>query len=56
MAAETKAIAEAFDSAFILKHDLENAISRTIPLLMLTDSQALSDVLTRAKYTSEKDL
>ena len=56
MAAETMAFADAFDSAFILRHDLERAIGRKIPLLMLTDSQALFDVLTRAKYTSEKRL
>ena len=49
MAAETMAFAEAFDSAFILRHEIEKAIGRKIPLLMLTDSQALFDVLTRAK-------
>ena len=56
IATETMAFAEAFDSAFILKYDIEKAMGRKIPLLMLTDSQALFDVLTRAKYTSEKRL
>ena len=56
MAAETMAFADSFDSAFIIKHDIERALGRSLPLLMLTDSQALFDVLTRARYTTEKRL
>ena len=43
----------AFDSAFMIKYDLERALSQRIPLLMLTYSQALFGVLIRAKYTTE---
>ena len=56
MAAETFAFADAFDAAFSLKHNLERLLGRHIPLVMLKDSQALVDVLTRAKYTTDKRL
>eukprot|EP00171_Calliarthron_tuberculosum_P022504 IDg22504t1 len=48
MASKTLAFADSFDSAYTIKHDLEQALGRRIPLLMLTDSQALFGVLTRA--------
>eukprot|EP00171_Calliarthron_tuberculosum_P022198 IDg22198t1 len=56
MASETLAFADSFDSAYTIKHDLEQTLGRRIPLPMLTDSQALFDILTRAKYTTEKRL
>lgn len=56
MAAETLAFTEAFDCAYLLKHDLQAILKRDLPLLMLTDSQQLFDVLTRSRYTSEKRL
>ena len=52
MAAETFAFAHAFDSGYTLKAGLERILGKTIPILMLTDSQALFDVLTRAKHTT----
>jgi hypothetical protein len=39
MAAETCAFAEAFDAAFVLKHNLEKLLKRQIRLQMLTDSK-----------------
>eukprot|EP00171_Calliarthron_tuberculosum_P005703 IDg5703t1 len=56
MASETLAFADSFDSAHTIKHDLQQALGKRIPLLMLTDSQALFDVLTRSNYTTEKRL
>jgi len=56
MAAETLSFAHEFDYASLLKHDLERILHTRIPILMLMDSQALFDVLTRAKYTTEKRL
>lgn len=56
MAAETLAFVDGFDNAFLIKHDLERILARHIPLLMMTDSKALFDVLTRARYTTERRL
>jgi Reverse transcriptase (RNA-dependent DNA polymerase) len=56
MAAETMAFANTFDAAFAIKHDLESMIGKFIPLLILTDSRPLFDVLICAKYTTEKRL
>jgi hypothetical protein len=55
MAAETLAFSNAFDNAFIIKHDIERMIG-PVHLLMLTDSKALFDVLTRTRYTTERRL
>jgi hypothetical protein len=56
MAAETMALADPFDSAFSLKCDLTSILRRPLPLLVLTDSKPLFDVLTNSKYTTEKRL
>lgn len=56
MAAETLAFVDWFDNAFPIKHDLERIIGRRTPLLMMTDSKLLFDVLTRARYTTERRL
>jgi hypothetical protein len=56
MAAEALAFADAFDHAFILKHDLQRILGREVSLLMLTDSKMLFDVITGNKYTTEKRL
>ena len=55
MAAETLAFSNAFDNVLIIKHDLERMIG-PVHLLMLTDSKALFDVLTRTRYTTERRL
>ena len=46
--------AEALDSAYIFSYDPEIAVGRKIAVLIRTDSQALFDVLTRSRNTSEK--
>jgi hypothetical protein len=55
-AAETLAFAAAFDGSFIFRHDLARMLGRHIPLLMLTDSEALFKTLTKTRYTSERRL
>jgi hypothetical protein len=54
--AETLAFVDAFDNAFIIRHELSRMLSKDIPLLMMTDSRALFDVITRARYTTERRL
>lgn len=57
LGAEVYAFAEAFDAAFIMKHDLENVLGRQVPVLaMLTDSKGLFDVITKNSITSERRL
>lgn len=55
--AEVYAFTEAFDAAFIPKHDLEQVLGRRVPILaMLTDSKGLFDVITKHSMTSERRL
>jgi hypothetical protein len=56
MAAEALVFSDAFDHASILKNDLQRILGREVPLLMLTDSKLLFDVITGNKYTTEKRL
>lgn len=56
MAGEVYAFADAFDAAFIIKHDLEFIYRQHLPLLMLTDSKQTFDVVTRASHTTERRL
>eukprot|EP00170_Pyropia_yezoensis_P002385 contig_10001_g2389 len=54
MAGAVCAIANAFDEAFVIKHDLQPVNQQHIPLIMLTDSKQLFDVITRASHPTEK--
>jgi len=56
MAGEVYAFAKAFDDAFVIKHDLERNYHQHMPLIMLTDSKQLFDVITRASHPTEKRL
>jgi len=56
MASEVYAFAYAFETAFILKHDLKRSYRQHLPLVMLTDSKQMFDVITRASHTTEKRL
>jgi hypothetical protein len=56
MASETLAFSHGFDSAFLLRHDLERVLGQTIPMVMFTDSKALFDILTRNKSSTERRL
>jgi hypothetical protein len=53
MAGEMLAFENGFDNAFILRHDLENMLGQPVPLVMYADLQALFNVLTRSKTTTE---
>jgi len=56
VACEVYAFADAFDATFILKHDLERIYLQHLPLVMLTDSKQMFDVITRTSHTTEKRL
>jgi Reverse transcriptase (RNA-dependent DNA polymerase) len=53
---EVYAFADAFDQAFIIKHDLELLLNQRVPLTILTDSKSLFDVITKSSSTSERRL
>jgi hypothetical protein len=55
MASETLAFAHGFDAAFLIRHYLERMLGRVIPLVMLTDSKALFDILTRNNHPWNDD-
>jgi hypothetical protein len=55
-AGETLALADAFDIAHILRHDLQRMLQRHIPILLLTDSESLFKTLTNARYPTERRL
>lgn len=50
------ALADGFDMAYMIKHDLEKMTKTRIPLHILTDSLSLFDVITKASSTTEKRL
>ncbi len=56
MASECHAFADAFDFAFILKHDLETLLSQIIPIQMLNDNKSLFDIIVKASRTTERRL
>ena len=53
---EVYAFAEAFDRAYMLRHDLQRILNQPIPLWMLTDSKQMFDVITKASQTTERRL
>jgi hypothetical protein len=48
--------ADAFDTAHALKHDIDMIIKQNVPIVILTDSLSLFDVITKATTTAEKRL
>jgi hypothetical protein len=56
MAAETMAFADTFDAAFSLKSDLASALGEPLPMLILTDTKPLFEVMVCSKYRTEKPL
>jgi hypothetical protein len=54
--AETMALADAFDAAYSLKHDLQAMLGHEVPITIYTDSLSLFDVLTKATIPMEKRL
>lgn len=43
--AETMALSDGFDDAFIMKHDMQNMLKRDIPIIIITNSLSLFDVM-----------
>lgn len=54
--AETLALVDAFDAAFLLRHDLQQILRCEIPLLLLTDSQIVFETLVSKRTTAERRL
>ncbi len=56
MTGETYAFSDAFDQAFVIRHDLETIYNRIIPFVSFTDSKKLFDFVTKVTYPTEKRL
>ncbi len=56
LASERHALADAFDYAYMLKHDLESLLRRNVPIQMFTDCKSLFDVIVKASRTAERRL
>jgi hypothetical protein len=56
LGSETMALADAFDMAYALKHNIETIIKQNVPIVILTDSLSLFDVITKATTTADKRL
>lgn len=56
LGSEVMAFADGFDMAYSLKHDLQLILKKEMPLVMLTDSLSLFDIVTKASSTKEKRL
>jgi hypothetical protein len=54
LGSETMALADAFDMAFAIGHDMQDITRRSIPIVILIDSLSLFHVLTKSSTTSEK--
>jgi len=52
MVGKVYAFADAFDAAYILKHDLESVYGQPLQLAMLTDSKQIFDDIIRASHTT----
>ena len=53
-AGEGLAFADGFDCAFAIREDLHCTIGRRIPIIMLTDSEILFNIITRRRLTTER--
>ena len=56
LGAEVYAFADAFDYAYVIRHDLEEILNQCIPLQIMTDSRSLFDVIVRNSTTSDRRL
>ena len=56
LGSETMALADGFDMAYMIKHDIQRMTKTKIPLYILTDSLSLFDVITKLSSTTEKRL
>lgn len=49
MAGEALAFVKGFDAAYLIKHDLQRMLGQEIPLIILTDSKQVFDVIVKKK-------
>lgn len=56
LGSETMALADAFDVAYSLMHDMQRVMGQRVPITILTDSLSLFDVISKATTTLEKRL
>ena len=54
MGGELHAFSDGFDFAYLIKHDIEDMLGRRVPMMMITDSQALFRVVVRSSTTTER--
>ena len=54
LSAEANAFADLYDDAYALRSQLEHALSRAVPVHLLTDSKSLFDVISKGTRTKEK--
>ena len=50
------AFSDAFDMSYAIQHDLQALINQEIPLVMMTDSLLLFDIITKCTQTAGKRL
>jgi hypothetical protein len=56
LGAETMALADAFDAAYSLKHDVQGMLQQEVPITLYTDWLSLFDVITKSTMPREKRL
>lgn len=56
MGAEVLALADGFDYAYLMRHDLQRVLGHPVPLAMLTDSESLFKTIVKSTTTTEKRL
>lgn len=56
LGSETMALADGFDAAYAIRHDVERMTGKRVPLSVFTDSLSLFDVITKATLTAERRL
>ena len=54
LSAEVIAFADLFYDAYALRTQLEKAVSRAVPMHLMTDSKSLFDIISKGSRTSEK--
>ena len=54
LSAEVIAFADLFDNAFDIPSEVKQALRRSVPIHLLTDSKSLFDIISKGSRTSEK--
>jgi hypothetical protein len=56
LGAETMALADAFDAAYSLKHDMQGMLQKEVPITLYTDPLSLLGVIIKSTMPREKRL